>query len=205
MDGALSKAGNPSLSEDLKGQLLLLQSRIQNYLNKEGAPQIQNRPTMELLQNISQAADNIELNQLTQQFSKQENQPVLVQIPNPFGSGDKTVKLYIRNLSDGPNEKKQGQEQQYNLVFLLELSSLGAIRVDTLVRDDQVAVKISVESESLACFIEHHSPVFQKSMDQLGYKVTLSCCVKSVQEMEIKDEIQQLLVDRVSRLVDVKT
>ena len=205
MDGALSKAGNPALSEDLKGQLLLLQSRIQNYLNKEGAPQIQNRPTMELLQNISQAADNIELNQLTQQFSKQENQPVLVQIPNPFGSGDKTVKLYIRNLSDGPNEKKQGQEQQYNLVFLLELSSLGAIRVDTLVLDDQVAVKISVESESLARFIEHHSPVFQKSMDQLGYKVTLSCCVKSVQEMEIKDEIQQLLVDRVSRLVDVKT
>ncbi|KMP10937.1 hypothetical protein UR09_03840 [Candidatus Nitromaritima sp. SCGC AAA799-A02] len=202
------KASAPNIAElggDLKGQLLELAKTLQAKSDAEEIPPVQRRQIMELAQTFRRAADNVELQQLTNQFARQENQPVVLQIPNPFAHGEKAVKLYIRSATDEKKGEHDKEKKGVLLVFLLNLSALGDLRIDARMHQERVAVKISVENETVAHFIDGNLEGFRMRLDDLGFQGEASCCVQNKIELEFEHEMNQLLVEGNSRLVDLTT
>jgi len=89
---------------DLKGQLIKLLELIEIRSVEKDTSVSQRRQFMEVVKVLHRAIENIELQQLTNQFARQENQPILLQIPDPFMIG-KTVNLYLRRPDDEGKEK----------------------------------------------------------------------------------------------------
>ena len=99
--------------DDLKGLLLnLYQSADKAWQTKKVS-----EPLSEFRQTIKLAIDNIEFNQLSSKISKQENQPLVIQIPNPLSSGNQTIQLYIRKDSSG--EESEDKKHSHNVTFFL--------------------------------------------------------------------------------------
>jgi len=84
---------------DLKGQLIKLLDLIEIRSVENDTSVSQRRQFMEVVKVLHRAIENIELQQLTNQFARQENQPILLQIPDPFMIG-KTINLYLRRPED---------------------------------------------------------------------------------------------------------
>lgn len=199
-----SPASEKEISGDLKGQLLQIRNTLEALTLKE-ISSLPLRQVSELVQTFRQAVDSIELNQLTHQMSKQENQSLLFQLQNPFSQNDKTIKVYYRGVDEKGYDGKGKGGKSYKLAFFLDLTQLGAVRIDTQVMDTDVNVNISVESEAIAIFFETFFPGFQEKMLQEGFNLTISSTVKQAEELKAEDIFHKLLVDQSTRLVDVQT
>ena len=79
------------------------------------------------------------------------------------------------------------------------------MRIDTQVRNNDVSIKINVEDETAAKFIDSFYPEFQERMLGMGFNLSAKCCVAEAEEMKDPDDLHQLMVDHEMRLVDVKT
>ena len=192
------------MGRDLKGQLLEMLRTIEVCAEEKDVPPNQRRQFMEVIKTFRRAVDNVELQQLTNQFARQENQPIVLQIPDPFFTG-KTVKLYLRQIDDDKRERKNREKEGVLLVFLLDLSALGNLRVDAQMNKEVVAVKINVESKAIAQFIDTNLNDFCCRLADLGFEVKATCCVVSNIENDFEIELNQLLVDDCERLVDLTT
>ncbi len=89
----------PDLKVDLKGQLMRLLEVVEVRVEEKDTSPNQRRQFMEAIKIFRSAVGNIELQQLTNQISRQEGQPIVLQIPDPFMIG-KTVNLYVRHVDD---------------------------------------------------------------------------------------------------------
>ncbi|MFQ5444073.1 MAG: flagellar hook-length control protein FliK, partial [Nitrospinales bacterium] len=193
------------LRQDLKGQLLELaqeleKSSSQNSQKSSGAPF---RQLTDLINQVKLATNNIELQQLTNQFAKQENNPVLIQLPNPFSPNNDSVKLYVRNDSEG--KKKGSEKSAYHLTLLLDLTTLGNLRTDAKIKGTNVSVKIQVESQMVADFIGRSIPEIKNRLSEIGFTSTVSCNAREKVCQEVGVDLDRLLIDEPSRLVDIKT
>ena len=194
------------LSRDLKGQLLDMIQKLENQVNQaKGFSSTQLQTLKEHAQVFRQAVDNIELHQLTNQLARQENQPVLLQIPNPYGQGNPAIKLYVRPSGDEESGHKGAGKKTYNLVFFLDLSMLGNLRVDSQVSQTQLSVKMQVENQSIADFIESRAEEFNSRLADLGFQAGLTCCVEDKIELDFENELSAILFQDEARLVDVTT
>lgn len=194
-----------NLARDLKGQLLnLIQEVEKQAAHKETATQTRG-PMREMLQALRQAVDNIEFHQLAHQLAKQENHSLLLQIPNPFSQGDPTLKLYVRPQQEGEHGKKGKQKSGFNLVFLLNLTALGNLKVDSHLSETQLKVKIHVESQAVGDFIFSRKEELQAPLAGLGFQADLTCCVDERVELNLEAELPPILAGDSSRLVDVTT
>ncbi len=189
------------LTKDLKGLLL----ELYEVTNKEIAkyPSKPPKPFIEFRQNIKFAIDNIEFNQLSSQISKQENQPLMIQIPNPLSSDNKTLQLYVRKefSEDSENESKKGK---HNVAFMLDLSFLGKIKINAQIDPEHLSVNIDTESEEIANFIKERASDFQKKMAEQEIETSVTCCAIN-KVKPVKDSLIELLVSQNTSLVNIKT
>lgn len=200
-------AGKASLAGDLKGQLLKLGKDVEAAIAKSdwALPQNpRNHEVSAVLQSIKQATDNIELNQLTNQYAKQEHQPIVLQIPYLPSSDGKTVKLYVKS-GGGDGKKNQDDKQTVSLVFLLNLTALGHLRVDTQVNKDQLSIKIGADNQAVTDFIQTHTEELKARLREAGFTADVSCRQQKIEEMQVEEGLTRFLVKDPSRLVDVKT
>ena len=191
------------LNMDLKYQLLDLLNTIEPSIQESGNNFEQRRPLMDIIKQLRHAVDNIELHQLTNQLARQENQPIVIQVPDPINF-DKTIKVYIKPTEDSEENSKQEKEGVL-LVFFLNMSALGNLRVDAQVFKESVSIKIKVENINVAKFIDSKLAEFSSSLKDLGSKVHATCCVIPVIKDDIASELNQLLIDDDKRLVDLTT
>ena len=63
------------------------------------------------------------------------------------------------------------------LVFFLELSALGNLRVDAKMNKELISIKIDVESQDIANFIDSHLKEFSAGLEEMGFEVNASCFV----------------------------
>ena len=202
--------GNESLEvplnvkTDLKGQLIKLLELIEVRGVVKDTSVSQQRQVMEVVKVLHRAIENIELQQLTNQFARQENQPIILQIPDPFMIG-KTVNLYLRRSDD--NEKGKGDKNNDDvlLVFLLELSALGNLRVDAKMNKNSISVRIDVEKQNVAQFIDSKLKDFCSCLEDMGFDVNASCSVVRDIDEELDKQLNQLLICDSDRLVDLTT
>ena len=161
-------------------------------------------PLAEFRQNIKLAIDNIEINQLSSQVSKQENQPLVIQVPNPLSSGNKTLQLYVRKDSSAEKGEDKDKKSSHNVAFFLDLSFLGKIKISTQIGQERLSVKIDLESEDIAKFINDKSNDFIETMERHNIKTSVECCVTD-KVMPEKDSLIELLVSQNTSLINIKT
>ena len=206
VDEGLIVDRKPILSKDLKGQLLELQGKLEKFLAKEGdqLPPATQRTVTETVQQVKLASDNIELQQLSNQLSKQEQNPLVLQIPDPLLPEARTAKLFIRD-SEGEDGGKSGDKKDFHMVFLLNLSAIGDIRIDAKLNGNNLAADFSSENSNVVDLIKSGSADLQKKLEELGFSASVNSSVKEKTEMEIEDSTDQALKEVSTRLVDIKT
>ena len=193
-----------NVRNDLKGQLTKLLEVLEAKIVEKDISASQKRQFTEVIKVLLRAVENIELQQLTNQFARQENQPILLQIPDPFMVG-KTVNLYLRRPEDEGKGKEDKNNDDVLLVFLLELSVLGNIRVDAKMNKESISIKIDVESENVAKFIDDNLKDFCSRLSCLDFEVSASCCVVGTIDRKLEKQLDQLLTCDSDRLVDLTT
>ena len=203
----LAQTENPKvrleLAKDLKGQLLdLLQVTEKNIKNL--SEQNQSRQISDFQQRVKVSVDSIELNQLSSRVATQENQPLVLQIPNPLSPGDKTINLFIREDSEGGQDGKKDDKENYNMAFFLNLSALGNIKINAKVGPESLAVRMEVEQDDVADFIRNNSAEFEQRMEKKDMNTTVECCTQE-EVNPIKDNLIELLVSQNTSLLSVKT
>jgi hypothetical protein len=161
-------------------------------------------PLAEFRQNIKLAIDNIEINQLSSQVSKQENQPLVIQIPNPLSSCNKTLQLYVRKGSSDEKGEDKDKKRSHNVAFFLDLSFLGIIKISSQIGQGCLSVKIDLENEDIAKFINDKSNDFIEIMEGHSIKTSVECCVTD-KVMPEKDSLIELLVSQNTSLINIKT
>ena len=155
-------------------------------------------------QKIKVAVDNIELNQVSTKISNQENQPLVLQIPNPISPNEKTINLFIRKDSDENKNGENSDKGFYNLAFYLELSSLGNIKMNVKVGADSMIIRMSVDREDVAEFVHNKAPEFEQRMKINDLNTTVDCFIEE-KILPIKDNLIELLVSKNTSLLNVKT
>jgi hypothetical protein len=191
------------LTKDLKGQLLeLLQVTEKNIKNLPKQNQIQK--ILDFQQRIKVSVDSIELNQLSSRIPTQENQPLVLQIPNPLSPGDKTINLFIREDSEGEQDGKNEDKKNYNMAFFLNLSALGRVKINANVRPNKLALCMEVEQDDVANFIHSKSDEFKQRMKEEDINTTVECFTRK-EVNPIKDNLIELLISQNTSLLSVKT
>ena len=199
------QAKGMELNKDLKGQLLEIIQKLESQNMQKGASSAQSQQLKDTIQVFRQAVDNIELHQLTNQLAKQEGQPLLLQIPNPYANGDPTIKLYVRPSQDEEGTNKGENRQNFHLVFLLNLTNLGNLRMDSQIAKTQLSLKMTVENQFIAEFIDSHAQEFVARLDDLGFKTDFTCCIQEKIDMKPFSDLPETLMQHDSQLVDVTT
>ena len=194
----------PDLKADLKGQLMRLLEVVEVRVEEKDTSPNQRRQFMEAIKIFRSAVGNIELQQLTNQVSRQEGQPIVLQNPDPFMIG-KTINLYARHVDDEGKGKSNKGNDSVLLVFLLELSALGNLRVDAKMNKESISVRIDVENQDIAQFIDGNLKEFCARLGELGFEVNASCSVVRKIEDNLSNQLNQLLIDDSKRLVDLTT
>jgi len=193
-----------NVKNDLKGQLINLLKLLEIRIGGNETSAIQRYQLLKVIKVLMRAVDNIELQQLTNQLSRQENQPITLQIPDPFMIG-KTINLYIRQTEDERKNKENKENKSVLLVFFLELSALGNLRVDAKINNQAISLRIDVENSNIAKFIENSLKDFCSSLDDLGFEVNASCGVVANIDKELESKLNPLLISETNRLVDLRT
>lgn len=200
LESPSNKVLHKDLAYDLKGLLL----NLQNSANIGEANKSPTSSIEDFRQTIKYAIDSIEVNQLTTKISKQENQPIVLQIPNPLSPGNKTIQLYIREEASNEEKGSKSKKKYHNIAFFLDLSFLGKIKINAQMGNDQLNVKINVESEAIAGFIRGQAKHFIHEMGDKKIETSVECCV-SDKVRPIKDNLIELLVNNKTSLVNIKT
>ncbi|GJL78248.1 MAG: hypothetical protein NPINA01_12370 [Nitrospinaceae bacterium] len=192
------------LGRDLKGLLLEIIQKMEAQGAQKSLPAPASQAVKDIMQIFRQAADNIELHQLSNQLAKQEGQPLLLQIPNPYAHGDSSIKLFVRSATD-EDGKKGKSRQNFNLVFILDLSNLGNLRVDSQVKQSSLSIKMTTQNQSIADYIASQTEGFEGRLAELGFQADLSCCVQDEKDLKLEDDLPEILAKDEFRLVDVTT
>ena len=190
------------LASDLKGLLL----ELYHSTEQVSAKVVQKAPGRfaEFRQTIKYAIDNIELNQLSSQISKQENQPLVIQIPNPLSSGNKTIQLFVRDDSSENETGNKDPKKSHHLAFFLDLFFLGKIKINAKMNQESLSVSIDVESEEVANFIRHRTNDFEEKMNENKINTSVECYVTH-EVKPAKDNLIELLVSQNTSLINIKT
>jgi hypothetical protein len=189
------------LAEDLKGQLLELLKTLEHRAT--AAAHAQDADSAELRYYVQQALRNIEFQQLANVFAQQEHQPLLLQLAHPAFHAAHTARLYFR-VDDGGQAAHEGAQQGYTLVFLLDFTVLGPVRIDATVHGPYLSTMIRTADEAVANFIAARTPTLTARLSDLGFQAEIHCQAEAHVPLEVEDSLTRLLVAEPSRLVDIK-
>ena len=70
---------------------------------------------------------------------------------------------------------------------------------------ESIFVRINVENQVIAQFIDANLKEFHTCLTNLGFQVEATCCVAKNIEPEFENELNQLLINDCERLVDLTT
>ncbi len=194
------------LENDLKGQLMRLARRLEQMPVTATETPAPDKWISTLLTQVNQAVSNIELQQLTHHFAREEHHPLLLQLPQHFLGEEERFKIYILPDSGGDSgESTDPHNRAFNLLFLLHLSSLGELRIETRVYQNEISIHIIGSNAEAVRFIQEHVPELEAPLQEQGFSLTVTSRHQAEVPMEVPDSLDQLLIDHPIQLVDVKT
>ncbi len=197
---------NILLGNDLKGQLMRLSRQLDQISIGTTDSATSEKFIGKLMAQVNQAVSNIELQQLTHHFSKQEQHPLLLQLPENLLSEEDRFKVYILpDQREGAGQKRDSADRIFNLVFLLNLSSLGDLRIETKLVKEDISIHIAGSNSDAIQFIQAHVPELEDVFQEEGFTISVSSRHQPEVSMEVPDSLGQLLIDTPFQMVDLKT
>ena len=187
----------------IKGSLSPLEKRIV-FLEMKEASLVKSNDFTEVVKVFRRSVENIEIQQLKNQHARQENQPIILQFPDPFTDG-KTIKLYLKQAEEDGNSKSKKANGGVVFVFLLELSALGHLRVNAKINGESVGLRIDVENQNIANYVNKRLNEICVRLGELGFEVNASCCILGKVDDVLDNHLGQLLIDEYQHLVDLTT
>jgi hypothetical protein len=174
------------MEKDLKGLLLKLSQKLEEVSGKQNGERdaVLRGKVEELLKTVNSSIKRIELHQLVNYSTTKNDQQLVLQIPLALPEGIKTAELYIRN---GQQRSKKGKDTKENfyIVFLLNMRSLGGLRIDAHLSKKKIDCKIQVDNRETANFITQHLPDLSRRFESLDYKIEkISCIMKKEDSKE---------------------
>ena len=167
-----------SLKSSVKGQLLKTVQELETKLGK--MQQAKNQPQLKelqaILKNIKTTLSNIELTQILNYYSKQEDGFLQFQIPF---SPSETVNLYIKDNTKKSDQKGRKKKEDVSLIFHLDLKKMGSLRIDVQMLDQSLNCQFYAEDKEVSKFISSMLPELKHQLED-SYSVNyLSCKVKT--------------------------
>ena len=197
---------NILLENDLKGQLMRLARQLEQAPVGATDNSVSEKYIGKLMAQVNQAVSNIELQQLTHHFSKEEQHPLLLQLPENYLGEEDRFKIYILpDQRDSDGRKSDSHDRVFNLVFLLNLSALGDLRIETKVLKDDISIHIAGSNSNAIQFIEEHVSELEGLFQGEGFSISVTSRHQVDITMEVPDSLGQLLIDTPLQMVDLKT
>ena len=117
----------------------------------------------------------IERTQVLNSVNNERGEPLTFQIPFLLDGRASTAEFYVeRRFEDG--RKTDPEERHYSVIALLDLSELGALRVDLAMHKKQLSVKVTVEREETEVLAARHLPVLRQMLGEQGFAVEFLKC-----------------------------
>ncbi len=136
----------------------------------------------------------IERTQVLAVLNGQTGQPILFELP--FANGGQ-VRIYLEERTAG-GRGSQEQARSYNVVTLLELDGLGALRVDTLLTGKRLSARFLLDQPEVRQRVAGYLPALNASLSAKGYQVdVLTTDVGEPQQVR-GDDVRARAVPRVS-------
>ncbi|QPJ63339.1 MAG: hypothetical protein G3M70_16225 [Candidatus Nitronauta litoralis] len=192
-----------AVTQDFKGQLQELSRVLEKRFGAgiktgDGTFQSLGRQTQAIIQNL-------DIHQLTQVVARQENHPMSLMIPNMLEPQGRPIKVFYREDGDDPKSNKTEGKKKYTLVFFLELSQLGNVRLDARVQNKTLGLNVAVENEEVLGFVKDGFEIFQKQLKEMGFESEINGQVNPEKIQEPIDELPEGVFKSLSSLVDVRT
>ena len=197
---------NILLEKDLKGQLMRLAQQLEQIPSGAVESTASDKFVGKWMSQVNQAVSNIELQQLVHHFSKEEQQPLLLQLPENLLGEEDRFKIYILpDQGKGDDSRTDSQNRVFNLVFLLNLSSLGDLKIETKLFKDEISIHITSSNLDAIQFIQAHVPELVNLFLEEGFSINVTSGHQTDVSMEVPDILGQLLIDTPLQMVDLKT
>ena len=117
----------------------------------------------------------IERTQVLNSVNNERGEPLTFQIPFLLDGRASTAEFYVeRRFEEG--RKTDPEERHYSVIALLDLSELGALRVDLAMHKKQLSVKVTVEREETEVLATRRLPVLRQTLGKQGFAVEFLKC-----------------------------
>jgi len=202
----LESPGGPGLRDavthDFKGQL----QELSKFMDKQfGAGLRTGDSIIQSLGRQTQAMiQNLDIHQLTQVVARQENHPMSLIIPNMLEPQGRPIKVFYREEGSDSKSKEIGKEK-FTLVFLLELSQLGNVRLDARVQNEKLGLNVAVENKEVLDFVKSGFELFREQLNDLGFDSEINGQINPEKVHEPVEELPDSVLKNLNSLVDLRT
>lgn len=161
---------------DLKGVLLKLDRQLGAELarlSQQAQPFPEQVP--ELFHAVKTLLANLELNQLANQWARENGGWTLYPFPGGESMGQSAIRLYVhRDKGEGEGqEQEKGRPDYFKLVLMLEPVNLGPLRVDLSVLGKHLSAHIYVASEETRSFLSGWLSELTEALRDAGFESRL--------------------------------
>lgn len=136
--------------------------------------------------------------QLLNQFGLEQERRIFIPIPVQFPDGLFTIGQLLIHLHENKKKDGDGKEKDKNffrISFLLEMSNLGPLRADLVVRQKQINGRFLIVEEKAKNIIEKQLPSLIKTLEKKGFVIPhFECQMK--EPVEIKDTLIKEIIHK---------
>lgn len=179
---------NTALTHDLKTIMLQLANVQSSNINHAGM--------LKILTELSQhSAARIETTQALNVLAQAQGEAIRFELPMLVGQQMVNVYMSLQQQEHQTSDDAQtggGRDQSYNVLFALELSGLGNMRVDAAVSDTAVHARIYSDQTGVEQFIRNHLQRLETRLQDLGFKEVYLLASQSAPGMEKQRQFEQL-------------
>ena len=133
----------------------------------------------------------IENLQLLNQFGFEQERKIFIPVPFQFPDGLFTIGQLLIHLHGNKKQDSDGKEKDkdfFRISFLLEMSNLGPLRADLVVRQKQINGRFLIVEETAKNIIENQLPSLIETLEKKGFVIShFECHMK--EPAEIKDPL----------------
>lgn len=195
LTGHATLEAREALAHDLKGQLLALAASLEQ-------PPVPHGDQEALLQHVQHALCSIEFQQLANLFAQQEQQALLWPLLHASLTEPHTARLYVHDHARDARAP-QDTPRHVTLVLLLQLTQLGALRVDATVHGTYLTATLRTPEPHVAAFLAAQVPALTARLHDLGFQAAIQCHADANVPFDVEDTFTRVLLATPSHLLDI--
>jgi len=185
-------APSPSAQQDLKAVLLQLSG-------EQNTSRVHNSEALRQITEMAQQGSNrIELGQALNVLANLQGEPIRLEFPMLVGQQLINVQMAVQQHESqtGQESDSDTSEQSFSVLFALELSGLGPMRVDANISDTTVHARIYSEDSSSSHFIQEHIGILEERLHNLGFEKVYLMSSANNPEVEKQQQFNELTTMR---------